>query len=655
MHIRRSSLLAVVATLVSVVSFGYGTDLRAEEVVTPTIKIIDQDFRVVDSASLSLTVRIEAPEKDLAEGDLKLRLIERATSYQAFIDAKDDLNVQVIDQVNFKTSATARTPEGDYLVFVRIDRSGSDRESLNVRESGVYPLAVVFQSGETRVSTTVFIQAISSTDPPAPQLNVSYVANVQGHPLTTADGKVVVSQTTREQLERIATTVSTYRIPLIVSIGPEILGALSTDDDADNQALLRRVRRALLEQSLTAQPYVSIDPSGAARAGLSTEFTRQMRIGEDVMGTLLTTNPTKRQIWIAEDALDAFGANLIRDNGAQVVIMLPDASDSKPDAAKFPALTFDTAELPGGSAISIGRTDPFVAAALSDVSASPQVRAATAMAHIVVASEIAAADNSGVPTQLFVSTDNGSIPPEDVVGAFADLLATSPSISMGSTMVAGRSGKVVELPERTPNDLSEVAGVLGLLNASVTNVSSMLPEDSPLRNQWSTAAAIVASNRMTSEERNEYAAKIYDQINGLLDLITIPSQGSFTLPAKASEIRLQIRNDSEINVSVRVRLVSSKLSLAEESTVVQLDAKSTTDVAIPVRARSNGRFSVELQVTTPVGTTFVAPPTMLSARVTTLAGIGQMVSVALLLLILTWWVAHFRRSRRTALREGTVL
>ena len=493
-----------------------------------SIQVVAQEFELIDDTTLSLVVHVEAPEEQLAGGDIKVRLLQRVTDYKTFVDAQNDLSLKAIDQVNYKASSLARSPEGDYLMFIGIDRSGADKESLNIRESGVYPLAVVFQNGDMRVTSTVFVQARASIDAAPIPLDTTFLFNVQGKPAVQPDGVFNLDDTFVAQLNAMVDVFSSSRFPMIIGTGPEALEGLASSDETADQVLMRKVRRSLASQPLTAQTYVPIDPSAAARAGLTNEFNRQMRLGEDVMASLFTSNPTQRQLWIAETALDSFGANLIRNSGARTTFLLPSALEVEPDPVNYPLLAPRTALLSGGSSIEVATVDPYIAAALP------------------------------------------------------------------------------------------------------------------------------ATNRLTVDERNAYTKFVYDAIGGPFEKISTPTKASFTLPAKTSEIRLQLRNDADVDLSVRVQLVSSKLIAQEASQLVLLKAGATTDVPVKVRARSSGRFQIELQVTTPDGNRFVAPPARLSARVTGLAGIGQVVSGALLLLILTWWVAHFRRNRRAALSEGTV-
>jgi len=49
---------------------------------------------------------------------------------------------------------------------------------------------------------------------------------------------------------------------------------------------------------------------------------------------------------------------------------------------------------------------------------------------------------------------------------------------------------------------------------------------------------------------------------------------------------------------------------------------------------------------TPDGATQVGKRVQLSARVSALAGLGQLVTGAAILVLLAWWIAHVRRTRR---------
>lgn len=504
-------LMALVFT--SVMALPSGNVVTAGATIPPVVQVVSQEFEVVDSTTLSLVVRVTASDEELTQGDLKLRLIERATSYESFAVAQDDLNAEVIDQVNFKTASLSRTVDGDYMVFVRIDRAGDDRDGLNVRESGIYPLAVVFQSGDARVAQTIFIHVVSSADPPPARIPTTFIANLQSAPVTQPDGAALLSESTQEQIDRLISLVNNTKLPMAIGVGPEIFEGLTNEQNPGYQVLLRQLRRALSAQTLVAQPYVSIDPSGAARAGLATEFTRQMRLGEDTTTPLFPANPTKRQIWIAEKPLDSYGANLIRDNGAQTVIMLPTAFEGEGDLNYRPITEIGVAALTGGSSINIATVDPFIAKLLSQETSSPIVDAASAMAHVVIASEMAAADE--LQNHLFLSSEDGSLPNTETINEFVKLIAESNRVQLTDEIPTRQGSTTYQLPDRTSADLSGLATAVNLLNLSIINVGSMLPPDSPLLLSWSMNAARAVSSRLTSDVRSTYIAAVSNEIESL--------------------------------------------------------------------------------------------------------------------------------------------
>jgi hypothetical protein len=70
-----------------------------------------------------------------------------------------------------------------------------------------------------------------------------------------------------------------------------------------------------------------------------------------------------------------------------------------------------------------------------------------------------------------------------------------------------------------------------------------------------------------------------------------------------------------------------------------------------VEARSNGRFPVTVELLTPRGNVLLGSDTV-TARVSALAGLGQVVTVVALLMLLTWWGHNWRVRRRRALESA---
>ena len=95
-------------------------------------------------------------------------------------------------------------------------------------------------------------------------------------------------------------------------------------------------------------------------------------------------------------------------------------------------------------------------------------------------------------------------------------------------------------------------------------------------------------------------------------------------------------------------LDSTKVNFPEGAQLVTLRPRDETSVIVPVEAESNGTSSINLVVSTPSGEPLDEPVT-LTARVTALTGLGQVLTGGLVLVLLTWWFTHWRSRRRSEL------
>lgn len=131
--------------------------------------------------------------------------------------------------------------------------------------------------------------------------------------------------------------------------------------------------------------------------------------------------------------------------------------------------------------------------------------------------------------------------------------------------------------------------------------------------------------------------------------VSLPKSANFTLSGHNSEIQLQVKNASSSALKVTLRYRSAKLTFPQSSQVVELPANSSTNIAVKVVARSNGRFPVYFQLFTPSGNSPLTEELKVTARVSALAGLGLVVSATAIIVLLTWWAHNWRSRRRRAL------
>jgi hypothetical protein len=97
--------------------------------------------------------------------------------------------------------------------------------------------------------------------------------------------------------------------------------------------------------------------------------------------------------------------------------------------------------------------------------------------------------------------------------------------------------------------------------------------------------------------------------------------------------------------------MSAKLQIPDEDRVVTVPANGAFDLVIPVVARASGRFPIEVVLFTPDGLVQAGQRVQLNARVAAIAGLGLVVSGAAVLVLLAWWLSHWRAIRRKAVTK----
>jgi hypothetical protein len=97
------------------------------------------------------------------------------------------------------------------------------------------------------------------------------------------------------------------------------------------------------------------------------------------------------------------------------------------------------------------------------------------------------------------------------------------------------------------------------------------------------------------------------------------------------------------------------LLFPDDDQTVTLPPLAFSDVEIPIEVRRNGRFPVTLEVFTPAGDIHLAEPVTLTARVTAISGLANLITGAFLLVLITWWARHVRQNRRRRVAQRASL
>ncbi|MDQ3543131.1 MAG: DUF6049 family protein, partial [Actinomycetota bacterium] len=171
--------------------------------------------------------------------------------------------------------------------------------------------------------------------------------------------------------------------------------------------------------------------------------------------------------------------------------------------------------------------------------------------------------------------------------------------------------------------------------------------DSNRGSQWTAAFDRAMSSAVDDTTAFQHLAETESEIAAVRGAIVPPAPFTFTITGTQSTLRLQVRNTGTEPLTVRIRVRSSKI-ISEQPADQIVPASGSARFDVPVEARSNGTFTIEVDVLTPDNER-LADPVVLKAKVTRVTGLSQVVTGGAALVLASWWFSHLRRRRRRRL------
>lgn len=655
--------------LVTAIGLGWFPAPTSADEVEQVGSLLSQDQYVagVEDASFALSLFLQgrstlgnrAPTSVLVTSH---RPIESRLALHEVLDGTLPSNV---DTLEIPIDESRRNASGVLDLVVPIEIGTTTPNELQMSATGLYPISIMLAVGaEVTDRIVTFVERLpeGTTTPEAvTPLLVSILGLVPGEVTLRPDGSTVVSDTDRRAVSSlVATAESLPGVPLTVGVRPELLEGLSRSTVDDGQLLASlQFTDAMTYLSM---PYVSIRPGAVVGTPFSDSFLDQLRLGDDALSDALPLTTPRRVSWPVNRAPSADEAQFVRDVGFRSILLLPPVHDDPGlEVLQFvdPSRLIDL-ELPNRGTIEAMTVDPRLSDILTRAQSGPTSDTYLAAQHVLadlkmLRLEIAERGETITGRSIVLATRDGSLLSVDALTSLVDTLAASGlvdlvdlDVALSRTAVGLADGRpvTITLPDPTePTSTEPYAAVaLGALRASA--FASMLPDGDDRPDVWRRLLDVATDDRLTSEQRQDYLDVVVASTDDVAAGIVPPAPTSFTLGGRVSEIRLGLRNDGPVDLTVRLRLTSPKLLFPDGEPVVLLPAESLTPVEVAVEARSNGRFPVTVQLVTPEGTVTLTEPIVFTARVNALAGLGQVVTGVALLLLATWWVHHWRAQYR---------
>lgn len=621
------------------------------------LRLTAQNFNISQSTSLRLVVRIA---DDLVRNSLiddqssTFRIIagRQVTSRLGVAEVSNaTTSITPVSQLNIPILRAIQTAGGNFTLIVPTTTTSSRRDALVLRNAGVYPLVVqVIQGTEVVGHLTTFINVFDPADT-YPQMPVSIAVSVTSPPTLQPDGTTVVADGARTQLKRLADFLEVNAAPISVQVQPELLDGLSRSDVAQDMKLLAQLRSRFPLHDLLSTTYVSFDASSAQRASMTLEFVDQLRRGEDVVDINNGDLVPSRKAWLSRTTIDADGSSLLSDLGIRSIVLLPQAAAQIGELDNYArGYRISTPSGSRSNSITLVISDPGYAQELSGTHENPVLDAYRIAAELLAErNEILSARGDPTTRHKVLSTNTGDVQDPALMGPLAVAIDHAPQLTLkalSDIQVVGTEATELSLTRSTRVDVAATRDTVAKLFSEIQSTSTMLSADSPQPALWTMLLAAATSDTLASDEFDRYVKGIRTKLRNIRTSIMVPDSLIFTLSGRESNLRLQLRNTATQSLSVIVDLLSTKLQFPTGSQVVTIPAESAFDLVVPVIARANGTFPIEVVLHTPDGTTQVGKRIQLAARVSALAGLGQMATGTAIIILLAWWIAHVRRNGR---------
>jgi len=627
------------------------------ELGPPELKIISQPFNVFTAVNARFVLSPNINKFVAADDRLEFLLHRRVASRDSFRSIADgDVIPAVTDSVSFRMSRITRNYAGHFIAVVPIITTDKQGASLSIPLDGVYPLTIRLvdaQTGDVVTSVLTFLNRRDLTLE-IPIVPFSAIVSLTGQPSLNTDGSSVITDNSRDAITRLIDFLTTFRSPVTISIQPEIIASFTNSSQPADVALFTKLHELLRGRTIVSTTYVPCDPSLFAAMNLSSEFVAQLKFGEDTLNRLLPGVTIQRQTWIATDNVDAPAMSVLKSAGITSVILLPSAQ---------PQVTSERSLSLLGRAARTGNEMMSVISPLSGVMQMkyPQPAGSERLAYKIAAEVLVERDDllaqANAPTDIklgIVAPFNDAAESGAVVTA-TRVLSQSRGFSMndfGGTVIVSPITPVVAFKKSsTPLDTSRTSSIR-TTRQELDATKSMLATADIRRETWPSLFALGTSSITTFP--GAYISSLRKKIRATRDAVTVTTPRSVTLSSQTGAIRIQVRNDSDQDLTVRVRLSSAKLTLTDPNRIIVLTKGGTTEVNVSATTRASGDIPISIWVSTPEGNQSVVDPITISASVNAIAGFGQLISVLFLLVLFAWWWSNRRSARRERLNATTV-
>jgi hypothetical protein len=516
---------------------------------------------------------------------------------------------------------------------------------LGLPGRGVYPVEVQLLSaaGQPLDGFVTYLDYLTGRTPEFPPLDVAVVLDIGGGaPIFQPDGKPKVDPSVLARAEeRVAVLRDTAAVPVTVAAGPEQLDGFAADPKAPPATVVDGLRTTIGGRPSLARPYVDVDLAALRQAGLASEARNQVNAGTLTMADLLRVKPLTG-IWLSDATLGSDAARALAPLGFTRALVPPTAVDAGDDARVPQSPVRLGSDGPLGMV-----SDPALATHLTD--GSRALGAQRFLAELMITWQEAPANRRGVAVRI---PADATIDPTSVAVALNGLrdgqaVKAVPLDQLYRLPTGGGGPQVMSLAGHSiAHDLRPVASQVQGARQGIDGLTGL--RDDAAQGAKMRRSLLVSTGVDTPDaDRLPYVRRVTVALGGLQNAVELPEKFRITLTSRSSSIPVNVTNNTSGRLTVMVRVDSDQLEFPEGGLIATpLPPNTTTRLDVPVRVRTSGAFTMDVQVTSPDGT-IVLDSSTFDVRSTAISGVGLVLSGGAALFLAVWWLRHWRSTRRS--------
>ena len=659
------------------IKLSYDLTTRAPEITEPTvvttvpspitpIEQVEPDSSSGTDANETTSSDTEEPAPiviavpGVKEPALMLRVaIHRPLDGRSLTDVVDGDPGDVIDVISGPLNQFATRDAATEEITVNVDVPLQQRLSyrahlddvLEYVDTGITPVSVSVIRGTAVIAHDVTLIDVGWRQENPSPLSVAMTTHIVGRSQLTVPGdhSLPASDGSRaaQDVELLVDLLTHSQVPLSVALSPELAESLA-NETLPTAVAARDIDRLIstVGGEVLSLPYRSIDPFAAGTASLDERFISELDAGDAALQAAFPSLTPVRSVWLADDAITSSaitteGVDLLKSQGVERLIMTDDSY-----AGGAPHDGLDDTQ-PGLFAIEATSLPVIITGAVGEIAPRPDVALEDQAVLFVARIMQLRREQPELARSVVFSAPDLTIPDVETVQAIERLLSSDPTVEfmrvseLPDQITANRAILTPAVPQV---DLAQRRLTADALQVLIDDTGSMLNENHESVAQWNALINDLFDQRGNGQYVVDTIDVITNETSAVRHWVSVPMSGTVNLTGRDTPLPLVVENTGPEPLQVLIRLNAPRLVVPNEPLAKTLPP-GVSSVQVPVEARSNGSFDVEVEVLSPAGTPVVSGVTIV-AKAMTLSGFGRLVGFGLILVLISWWVSHLRRQRQ---------